>query len=82
MTADNRKDFLIDKLIDYGYHKHLDGRDLYELSLFELESIYINLRIQNARKQPIHQTPGVNTTYLLREKEIKRCRCGRAVQNS
>ncbi|MBM7585819.1 hypothetical protein JOC86_002361 [Bacillus pakistanensis] len=80
--VENRIDFLINKLIDYGYHKHPDGRDLYELSLFELESIYINLRIQNARKQPIYQAPGIYYIMPIAGKPKKRCGCGRSVQNS
>lgn len=43
-AAEKRKQYLIDCLINYGYYKMPDGRQLHELSLPELERKYINVR--------------------------------------
>lgn len=40
MTLEQEKDDLKAKLIDLGYFKTPDGRQLYELTYEELESIY------------------------------------------
>lgn len=40
MTIEQKKDDLKAKLIDLGYFKTPDGRQLYELTYEELESIY------------------------------------------
>jgi hypothetical protein len=71
-AVETRKDFLIDKLIDYEYLEHPDGRQLYQLELFELESIYINLRIREARKKSIYQTSGLFFILPVAEKQEKR----------
>jgi hypothetical protein len=71
-SVEGRKDSLIDKLIDYGYLEHPDGRQLYELSLAEMESIYINQRIKQARKQPVYQASGIYFILPVAEKQEKR----------
>jgi hypothetical protein len=71
-VVENRKYFLIDKLIDYEYLEHPDGRQLYQLELLELESIYINQRIKQARKHPIYQASGVYFILPVAEKQEKR----------
>jgi hypothetical protein len=71
-AVETRKDFLIDQLIILGFHEHPDGRQLYELSLAELESIYINQRIKQARKKPIYQTAGLFFILPVAEKQEKR----------
>ncbi|MFC3885851.1 Fur-regulated basic protein FbpA [Bacillus songklensis] len=38
-----RKNYLIDQLIEAGYTKMVDGRQLYELTLTELEEVYRNV---------------------------------------
>lgn len=49
-AVDNRKNFIIKRLIASGTYKVLDGRQLYELTLTELERLYINMMCQRARK--------------------------------
>lgn len=41
-----RKEYLIDFLIDHEVYEAKDGRQLYELHLGELERMYIALRCQ------------------------------------
>lgn len=38
-----RKEYLINQLIEVGYTKMVDGRQLYELTLTELEVVYCNV---------------------------------------
>jgi hypothetical protein len=57
-AVEKRKSFIIDRLIKSGYTKLEDGRQLYELTLTELEHIYINYRIKNCRSIPIRQVKG------------------------
>ncbi|HWO95816.1 MAG TPA: Fur-regulated basic protein FbpA [Bacillus sp. (in: firmicutes)] len=38
-----RKEYLINQLIEVGYTKMADGRQLYELTLTELEAVYNNM---------------------------------------
>ncbi|WP_078410085.1 Fur-regulated basic protein FbpA [Priestia abyssalis] len=38
-----RKEYLINQLIEVGYTKTADGRQLYELTLTELEVVYNNI---------------------------------------
>ncbi|NNU96193.1 MULTISPECIES: Fur-regulated basic protein FbpA [Bacillales] len=45
-----RKEYLIDFLIDYEVYEGSDGRQLYELPLVELERMYIALRCQIGRE--------------------------------
>jgi hypothetical protein len=54
-AVEKRKSFIIRELINGGYTKHEDGRQLYELPLVELERKYINMRIENSRTIPVHQ---------------------------
>ena len=42
-TIEQQKDFYKSELLELGYIKHVDGRQLYELSLYELKEIYWNL---------------------------------------
>jgi hypothetical protein len=55
-AVSERKDFIIKKLIKSGFVKCLDGRQLYELSLAELENHYIGLCIHEAKNKPIKNT--------------------------
>ncbi|NCG67785.1 Fur-regulated basic protein FbpA [Bacillus coagulans] len=41
---EQRKDELKEKLLKMGYFKHPDGRQLYELSLSELEKAYKTIK--------------------------------------
>lgn len=43
-SIEHQKDFYKSKLLDTGYFKTSDGKQLYELTLPELEQIYINLK--------------------------------------
>lgn len=45
-----RKEYLIDFLIDHEVYEAPDGRQLYELPLVELERMYIVLRCQIGRE--------------------------------
>jgi len=45
-----RKEYLIDFLIDHEVYEAPDGRQLYELPLAELERMYITLRCQIGRE--------------------------------
>jgi hypothetical protein len=51
--VEKRKDFLIRKLIQAGHNKMADGRQLYELTLSELEHIYIAVRCKKGRNLPV-----------------------------
>lgn len=59
-AVSDRKDFIIKKLINSGFVKCMDGRQFYELPLAELEKHYIELCIQQAKKQPINE----NTKFI------------------
>ncbi|NEX77395.1 Fur-regulated basic protein FbpA [Bacillus thermocopriae] len=50
-AVEKRKSRIIRDLIEFGYMKHEDGRQLYELPLVELERIYIDMRIKKCRKE-------------------------------
>ncbi|PEE43865.1 Fur-regulated basic protein FbpA [Priestia megaterium] len=39
-----RQDYLINELMRYGYFKSSNGRQLYELSLTELEQVHIQVK--------------------------------------
>jgi hypothetical protein len=54
-AVEKRKDFIIRRLVNSGYFKLEDGRQLYESPLTELEHLYINYRIKNCRSIPIRQ---------------------------
>jgi hypothetical protein len=54
-AVEKRKSFIINRLIKTGYTKLDDGRQLYELTLSELEHLYINFRIKSCRSIPIRQ---------------------------
>lgn len=43
-SIEHQKDFYKFELLDMGYFKTPDGKQLYELTLPELEQIYINLK--------------------------------------
>lgn len=45
-----RKEYLIDFLIDHEVYEAPDGRQLYELPLAELERMYITLRCRIGRE--------------------------------
>ncbi|GGJ68498.1 hypothetical protein GGR02_001855 [Anoxybacillus voinovskiensis] len=45
-----RKEYLIDFLIDHEVYEAPDGRQLYELPLAELEQMYISLRCKIGRE--------------------------------
>lgn len=47
---EERKDFVISELIYFGMTKLADGRQLYEASLGELERLYIQEQVKQARK--------------------------------
>ncbi|MEC1551559.1 Fur-regulated basic protein FbpA [Bacillus haynesii] len=46
----DRHDYLIDELIRYGQYESDDGRQLYELSLAELERLHIKVKCDLGRK--------------------------------
>lgn len=48
---EQRKDELKEKLLKMGYFKHPDGRQLYELSLRELEKAYMKKNAENHARQ-------------------------------
>jgi hypothetical protein len=50
-AVDERKDFLIDRLIRFGYTKSEDGRQLYELPLVELERLHIEMMWERGKKE-------------------------------
>ncbi|MEH7131567.1 Fur-regulated basic protein FbpA [Priestia megaterium] len=39
-----RQDYLINELLQYGYFEASNGRQLYELSLTELEQVHIQVK--------------------------------------
>ena len=43
------KDFYKNQLLKMGYFKTPDGKQLYELTLSELEQIYENVKIQSGK---------------------------------
>jgi len=45
-----RQNYLINELVRYGYFKSSNGRQLYELSLTELEQVHIQVK-SNFSKQ-------------------------------
>ncbi|MED4461831.1 Fur-regulated basic protein FbpA [Metabacillus fastidiosus] len=49
-AVEQRKDFLINELLRYGYFDTADGRQLYEHTLTELELIHINVKCQFGRE--------------------------------
>lgn len=48
--VEERREYLIDFLIDYEVYEAKDGRQLYELPLAELERMYITLRCKIGRE--------------------------------
>jgi len=48
--VEERREYLIDFLIDYEIYEAKDGRQLYELPLAELERMYITLRCKIGRE--------------------------------
>ncbi|KKI88643.1 hypothetical protein WQ54_31165 [Bacillus sp. SA1-12] len=46
LAVEQRKDYLKNELLRYGYFKTPDNRQLYELTLSELEQIHINVKAQ------------------------------------
>lgn len=52
-AVENRKDFIIKRLIASGTYKVENNRQLYELTLTELERLYIDLMCQRAKKVEI-----------------------------
>lgn len=46
LTIEQRKDYLKSELMKYGYFKTPDGKQLYELSLAELEELHITVKCQ------------------------------------
>ncbi|QPC47130.1 Fur-regulated basic protein FbpA [Mangrovibacillus cuniculi] len=53
---DVRRSYLTDWLIKHQFIKHPDGRQLFELSLVELEQNYIHLRCQKGKQLAIRQS--------------------------
>ncbi|MED2976618.1 Fur-regulated basic protein FbpA [Bacillus swezeyi] len=49
-AASERQDYLIHELIRYGQYESDDGRQLYELSLAELERLHIKVKSDFGRK--------------------------------
>jgi hypothetical protein len=49
-AVEDRKEFLKSELMKYGYFKTPDGKQLYELTLTELEQIHINVKCQFGRE--------------------------------
>ena len=54
-AAEKRKNFIIKRLLRSGYTKLEDGRQLYELPLFELERLYIDMMCDRGKDVEIHQ---------------------------
>ncbi|PKG24008.1 Fur-regulated basic protein FbpA [Niallia nealsonii] len=52
---EERKDFVIGELICFGITKLQDGRQLYEAQLGELEQLYIQQQVKQARKVVMEQ---------------------------
>jgi len=48
-----RKEYLIDFLIDHDIYNSQDNRQLYELSLAELERMYITLRCELGKEERV-----------------------------
>lgn len=46
-SIEGQKDFYKSELLKKGYFKTPGGRQLYELSLYELKQIYWNLEVKN-----------------------------------
>ncbi|MCY7789815.1 Fur-regulated basic protein FbpA [Bacillus haynesii] len=49
-AVSERQDYLIHELIRYGQYESDDGRQLYELSLAELERLHIKVKCDFGRK--------------------------------
>ncbi|MED1221533.1 MULTISPECIES: Fur-regulated basic protein FbpA [Bacillus subtilis group] len=49
-AAGERQDYLIHELIRYGHYESDDGRQLYELTLAELERLHIKVKCDFSRK--------------------------------
>ncbi len=54
-AVEKRKDFIIKRLIKFGYIKHMDGRQLYEMPLAELERLYISMMCDREKDIEIEQ---------------------------
>jgi len=48
-SVEKRKDFIIKRLLKFGYTKLTDGRQLYELPLVDLERLYIDMMCDCAK---------------------------------
>jgi hypothetical protein len=48
-AVEQRKDYLKRELMDHGYFKTPEGKQLYELNLSELELIHIHLKCDMGR---------------------------------
>lgn len=46
-AIEHQKDVYKNKLLDMGYFKTPDGKQLYELTLTELEQIYENIKLKH-----------------------------------
>ncbi|KSU88928.1 hypothetical protein A2U94_07625 [Bacillus sp. VT 712] len=44
LAVQKRRDFLINELVKFGYFKTTEGKQLYELTLSELEHIHITVK--------------------------------------
>lgn len=54
-AVEKRKAFLIRRLLKFGLKKNSDGRQFYEISLSELEYLYISECCKKARKEQVEQ---------------------------
>lgn len=55
-AVEERREYIISRLIKMGFTKNEDGRQLYELSLTELERHYIDIRIHQAKYTPVENS--------------------------
>ena len=63
--SENRHNFLVQELIRLDVYKGPQGQNLYEMSLFELEMLYIDVRCQRGRDiSDLNQEPENSTISL------------------
>lgn len=54
-AVEERRNFIIRRLIAAGYNKMTDGRQFYELTLSDLERLYIHVSCKKARSKALIQ---------------------------
>jgi hypothetical protein len=54
-AVENRRRYLIDQLMKYGYFKTPEGKQLYELTYTELERIHIDVKCEFGKQMSFNE---------------------------